>query len=158
MGMGHVPKDPIHPAGESAELQGRQRGGTPSRRSHRTHAIEVPSSSIQAARARGRWAEDLVARWYQRQGFEILARNWRINNGELDVVARQGNLVVVCEVKARATNAYGTPAEAMTARKQFVVRRAAYSFLRDNQLQNCVLRCDVACVVGKQLEVLIDSF
>ena len=158
MGMGYVPKDQIHPASEGAELQRRQRGRTPSRRTNRTSFIETPTSAIEAARARGRWAEDLVARWYERQGFQILARNWRISTGELDVVARKDNLVVVCEVKARATNAFGTPAEAMTARKQFVVRRTAFKFVRDHQLQNCVLRCDVACVTGTQLEVLIDSF
>ncbi len=158
MGMGYVSEDQIHPPSEGVEFQRRQRGRTPRRRARRSNNIATSLKSVDAARARGRWAEELVARWYEGQGFKVLARNWRINNGELDVVARKANLVVVCEVKARVNNDFGTPAEAMTARKQFVVRRTAFKFVRQHQLENCVLRCDVACVTGTELEVLIDSF
>ena len=115
--------------------------------------------------ARGQWAEQLVARWYQQHGYLIVARNWRSKRGELDVVATLGSMLVVCEVKARATNAMGTPAEAVTVAKQLKIRRATADYrqaLREandplmHQVQ-CV-RFDVACVLGTQLDMLLDAF
>ena len=115
MGMGHVPQDPIHPIGKSVEFQRRQRRGTPLARHHH------PRGSVAAGRlARARWAEQLVANWYERNGFDVIARNWTMRGGELDVVARSGRLIVVCEVKARANEEFGTALEAMTEQKIFV--------------------------------------
>ncbi|NDF72442.1 MAG: YraN family protein, partial [Actinobacteria bacterium] len=51
--------------------------------------------------ARAKWAEDLVAAWYVREGYDIVARNWRCTRGELDVVSWRDGVLVVCEVKAR---------------------------------------------------------
>ena len=74
-------------------------------------------------------------------------------------------LLVVCEVKARASNAFGTPAEAVTPSKQLKVRRATADFrasLRESNdpLASLVktIRFDVACVLGTQLEMLQDIF
>lgn len=84
--------------------------------------------------------------------------NWTMRGGELDVVARRGHVIVVCEVKARATNAFGTPLEAMTQVKQERVRRAGFAFVR--QLNECGLqvRFDVATVLGTTLQVYEDAF
>lgn len=126
-------------------------GGTPKARS---------TSGTPAARrlARARWAEALAAEWYRRNGFSIEAMNWRCEGGELDVVARSGSLLVICEVKARATAAFGTPLEAMSETKQHRVRRAAMRFVREHGLGGCTLRFDVASVLGTDLEVLTDAF
>lgn len=99
-----------------------------------------------------------MARWYRQQGFDIIAMNWVMSGGELDIVARRGALVVVCEVKARATNAFGAPAEALTPRKQRLVRRAARVFVDTHELGRCRVRYDLACVTGTQLEVHLDAF
>lgn len=119
-----------------------------------------PSRDARAAQrmARARWAESLVAAWYRRNGFEIVAMNWRGSGGELDVVARAGMLLVVCEVKARATAAFGTPLEAVTPLKQRRVRRTAASFVAEHGLAGVTLRFDVASVLGGRLEVLTDAF
>ena len=66
-----------------------------------------------------------MARWYEARGYEVLARNWRCELGEIDVVARDGSTVVVCEVKTRRGLDYGTPLEAVTARKMVRLRRLA---------------------------------
>jgi len=99
-----------------------------------------------------------VARWYARQGFDIVARNWTMRGGELDVVARRGRLVVVCEVKARATGTWGSPWEAMTPLKQQRVRRAGHAFVRTLGEKGLHVRFDVAAVTGTRLEVLEDAF
>ena len=55
----------------------------------------------------------------------ILARNWRCAEGEIDIVAREGDCLVVCEVKTRRTMDYGAPVEAITWRKAARLRRLA---------------------------------
>ena len=157
MGMGHVPHEPIRSARESVEFQ---------RPQHRRAATNRSVKASAAARvARGKWAEDLVSRWYEQHGYVIVARNWRCKRGELDVVACKNGVLVVCEVKARASNAFGTPAEAVTLAKQLKVRRATADFRTSMRESNDPLlslvksvRFDVACVLGTQLEMLEDIF
>ena len=84
--------------------------------------------------------------------------NWTMRGGELDVVARRENLVVVCEVKARATNAFGSPLEAMTPVKQQRVRRAGYAFVRTLNESELTVRFDVASVLGTTIEIFEDAF
>jgi uncharacterized protein (TIGR00252 family) len=110
----------------------------------------------------------LVSRWYEQHGYAIVARNWRCKRGELDVIAHKDGVLVVCEVKARASNAFGTPAEAVTLAKQLKVRRATADFRASmrvssdpsSSLVNTArsVRFDVACVLGTQLEMLADIF
>ena len=157
MGVGHVPHEPIRSARESVEFQ---------RPQHRRATTNRSVKASAAARvARGKWAEDLVSRWYEQHGYVIVARNWRCKRGELDVVACKNGVLVVCEVKARASNAFGTPAEAVTPAKQLKVRRATADFRASLRASNDPLlslvksvRFDVACVLGTQLEMLEDIF
>ena len=160
MGMGHVPHEPIRSARESVEFQ---------RPQHRRAATNRSVKASAAARvARGKWAEDLVSRWYEQHGYVIVARNWRCKRGELDVVACKNGVLVVCEVKARASNAFGTPAEAVTLAKQLKVRRATADFRTSMRESNDeiaslvniarTVQFDVACVLGTQLEMLEDIF
>ncbi|MFZ9721578.1 MAG: YraN family protein [Ilumatobacteraceae bacterium] len=109
-----------------------------------------------ANQARARFAEDLVARWYVREGYAIIARNWRCPRGELDVVAWRGGVLAVCEVKARRTVAMGDPFEAVDARKILRLRRATAALLgtRDPSLPPVrQVRFDAAAVIGARIEV-----
>jgi putative endonuclease len=112
----------------------------------------------------GAAGESLVARWYEDAGYRVLDRNWRCREGELDLVlAGRGRVVVFCEVKTRATNTFGTPAEAVTARKQQRLRVLAVRWLDAHPGSRGRLRFDVASVTrapnGKlDVEVLEDAF
>ncbi|MGZ6792765.1 MAG: YraN family protein, partial [Mycobacteriales bacterium] len=64
--------------------------------------------------ALGRWGEEHAVRHLEAAGYEVLSRNWRCREGELDIVARSGGALVFVEVKARTGTAYGEPAEAVT--------------------------------------------
>lgn len=88
----------------------------------------------------------------------MIARNWTMRGGELDVVARRGRLVVVCEVKARATEDFGTALEAMTPVKIARVRRAGHRFLSQMGERGLTVRFDVATMTGTRLEVHPDAF
>jgi putative endonuclease len=100
----------------------------------------------QARRALGAAGEDAVAEWYADAGYSVLARNWRIREGEIDLVTRRAATIVFCEVKTRRSDAFGTPAEAVTPRKQARLRTLAVRWLSDNKTRADVLRFDVASV------------
>jgi len=65
-------------------------------------------------RALGDFGERVAARRLSDAGYVLLDRNWRCSDGEIDIVARDGASLVVCEVKTRSSEAYGTPLEAIT--------------------------------------------
>jgi putative endonuclease len=109
-------------------------------------------------RAHGSFGEDKAARWYTARGYEVLDRNWRCREGELDLVVRRGPTVVFCEVKARASAAFGVPAEAITRAKQRRLRALAVLWLRQSGVHAPELRFDVACVLGGKLSVIEAAF
>lgn len=81
-----------------------------------------------------------------------------MRGGELDVVARRGNLIVVCEVKTRANNDFGTAVESVTATKQLRVQRAGFAFVRTLDEKGLRVRFDVAAITGTQLEIIENAF
>ena len=97
-------------------------------------------------RVLGAQGEEAVAQWYEAAGYAVLARNWRVREGEIDLVARHGATIVFCEVKTRRGDAFGSPAEAVTARKQARLRKLAVHWLGENATRADVLRFDVASV------------
>ena len=109
-------------------------------------------------RARGIAGEDVAAAWYASQGYEVVARNWRCRAGELDLIVRRGPEVVFCEVKARRTAAFGTPAEAITHDKRQRVRHLAARWIEDSRIRPAQIRFDVAAVLDDQLEVIEGAF
>jgi putative endonuclease len=103
----------------------------------------------------------LAARWYEREGYVVAARNWRCADGELDLVAIRGHVVVVCEVKARRTEAFGLPMEAVTPAKQARLRKLAARWLREGGAitpRGAVVRFDVVSVVSGRLTVVEAAF
>jgi uncharacterized protein (TIGR00252 family) len=110
----------------------------------------------------GRLGEGLAARWYEAHHYEILDRNWRCREGELDLVARRDLLVVFCEVKTRTSDRFGTGSEAVTLTKRRRVRRLAGRWLAERGsacLDGAVdVRFDVASLTGGALEVTEDAF
>jgi putative endonuclease len=111
-----------------------------------------------ARKALGAFGEDKAAAWYEANGYRVVARNWRCRDGELDIVARRGSTVVFCEVKTRASAAFGVPAEAVTAAKQRKLRALAVLWLRATGTRAGDLRFDVACVLGGELDVIEAAF
>jgi putative endonuclease len=100
-----------------------------------------------ARRALGAAGEEAVAQWYIGAGYSVVARNWRVRDGEIDLVARRDATIVFCEVKTRRGDGFGMPAEAVTFRKQARLRKLALRWLGDNHARADVLRFDVASVM-----------
>lgn len=78
-----------------------------------------------AQRELGREGEDLAASHLEQRGCTVLARNWRGRAGELDIIACQGELLIICEVKTRSGSVHGAPAESVTRTKIARIRRLA---------------------------------
>jgi putative endonuclease len=98
--------------------------------------------------ALGRRGEDVAARYLESAGFTVLARNWRRREGELDIIATDGEIVVVCEVKTRAGVGFGAPAEAVTREKAARIRRLATQWLSEWRARWIeTVRFDVIAVV-----------
>lgn len=111
-----------------------------------------------ARRALGSAGEDLAAAEYERRGYQVLARNWRCREGELDLVLRSGSTVVFCEVKARSTLAFGSPLEAVTAAKRRRIRLLATRWLEQSGVRAANLRFDVVGVLDGAVEVVEGAF
>ena len=84
---------------------------------------------MNARGALGRYGEDVAAGLLQSMGMTILSRNWRCPAGELDIVARDGDALVVCEVKTRRGVSHGSPADAVGPRKMQRLRALALHWL-----------------------------
>jgi putative endonuclease len=114
-------------------------------------------------RAVGQSGEDAAAAWYAAAGYEVLDRNWRVREGELDLVVRRPGTLAFCEVKTRRGDAFGSPAEAVTVRKQQRLRLLARRWLADHGSAGATLRFDVAAVRpdglgGWHVDVLTNAF
>jgi putative endonuclease len=96
----------------------------------------------------GKYGEDLAARHLIGAGFVILARNWRCEAGEIDIVARDRDALVIVEVKTRTSTAFGSPAEAITARKSDKLRELALMWLQEHPEDRREIRFDVISVLA----------
>lgn len=101
---------------------------------------------MRAKDALGRYGEQLAARALLDAGFSVLDRNWRCELGEIDLVARDGDTLVVCEVKTRTSTAYGTPLEAVDWRKVQRLHRLGLRWLVVHDA-HAPIRVDVVAVL-----------
>ena len=97
--------------------------------------------------ALGAYGEALAARHLTDKGMVLLDRNWRCELGELDLVLRDGRILVVCEVKTRSSLAYGTPLECVTEQKAARLRRLAARWLTEHAVRPDEVRIDLVGVL-----------
>ena len=121
-------------------------------------SLEGSTRLTAGRRALGSYGENLTARWYEQRGYVVVDRNWRCREGEIDLVLVRGRLVVFCEVKTRSSDAYGSPAAAVTPSKQARLRTLSLLWLNARDVVAGSLRFDVACVVGREVSVIESAF
>jgi putative endonuclease len=102
---------------------------------------------LTARQQSGRRAEELAAEFLRAEGFEILQRNYLRRLGELDVIARRADLLVIAEVRTRSSAAFGGAAASVDRRKQQRITRAATALLQQRaDLARLAVRFDVVVV------------
>lgn len=97
----------------------------------------------------GRRGEQRAEEYLRSLSWQILERNWRCREGEVDIVARdpQADALVVVEVKSRSGTGYGTPLEAITYRKVMRLRQLAAIYARGSRVRTRRLRVDAIGLV-----------
>ncbi len=101
---------------------------------------------MRATDALGEYGERIAARYLTEAGMQILDRRWRCPLGELDLVARDGGCLVVCEVKTRRSHGAGTALDAVTPVKLARLRRLAATWLAEHEDSFREVRIDVVAV------------
>lgn len=94
----------------------------------------------------GRAGEDAAVAHYEQHGYVLVARNWRVRTGEIDLICVRDGTVVFCEVKTRTSNRYGHGFEAVDWRKQRRLRALALQWLQQCETNYPEIRFDVADV------------
>jgi putative endonuclease len=108
-------------------------------------------------RALGARGEALAADRYLAAGYEVLDRNWRCRQGELDLVLHRDRVLVFCEVKTRSSDRFGAPIEAITRAKRQRIRVLAGRWLDDHKPVVREVRFDVASVLlGRDGVVVVE--
>jgi putative endonuclease len=112
--------------------------------------------------ALGAQGERLAIRRLRRDGYRIVARNYRAAGAEIDVIAMAGDTLVFVEVKTRLGSSAGRPEESVHGLKQHRIRRAAAVYARDHAKAEHPIRFDVVAVsraAGRwRLEIIKDAF
>ena len=102
-------------------------------------------------------SENEACCFLKQEGYRILARNWRTRTGEVDIIARDGDILVFVEVKARSSNGFGGPEAAVDLAKQRRLISAALSFM---EVTKCELptRFDVVAILPGKVRLYQDAF
>jgi putative endonuclease len=113
----------------------------------------------EARLALGRWGEAAAAAFLEARGMRILERNLRTPVGEIDILARAGQVLVFAEVKTRRNDCFGAPQEAVGRNKQRQVVRAAQWYLGSGAGRGLQPRFDVLAVrPGPDGQALVEHF
>lgn len=94
----------------------------------------------------GQQGEAIAVRHLEGKGYRIRDRNWHAAHGELDLVAQDGDTIVIVEVKTRSGGAYGRPEDALTQTKRRRLLRTAWAYLEQNGLLDADWRVDVIAI------------
>lgn len=106
----------------------------------------------------GEQYESAAAYYLEQSGYEIVERNYRCRIGEIDLIARDGEYLVFCEVKFRQSHAKGNPLEAVGRKKQQTLIKCAQWYLVEHDLQDIPCRFDVIGITKQQIYLLKNAF
>ena len=100
----------------------------------------------------GSRGEDLAVIYLKREGYEILARNYRLRSGEIDIIAKEGGEIVFCEVKTRKDAGCGDPTEAVDIAKIAKIQKMAAVYLyTQGYEEDTSCRIDVVGICGSEI-------
>ena len=110
------------------------------------------------ARLLGRWGEALAAERLRKLGYRIVAAGYRSRFGEIDLIAKDGEYLVFCEVKYRSDGRKGSPLEAVGAGKQRTIFRCAMFYLAEHHTEDVPCRFDVIGIEGAEVVHIKNAF
>ncbi|MEI7896905.1 MAG: YraN family protein [bacterium] len=109
----------------------------------------------------GKAGEALALTLLESKGYLILEKNWKYGREEIDIIARDGNFIVIVEVKTRSSNTYAEPEAAVNRSKQRILIRAANAYVNYRRQYGDV-RFDIITVLvrpeGEEINHIVDAF
>ena len=102
--------------------------------------------------------EKIAGKYLEKQGYQILEYNFRCRNGEIDIIAKDGEYLVFCEVKYRNTEEKGHPLEAVSLQKQRKISKCAMYYMNRKRLNDVPCRFDVIGILGEEVVLLKNAF
>ncbi len=120
----------------------------------------MEESTGKSSRRVGEMAEKLAAGFLRSKGYTILARNYRTQTAEIDIIAKDGETLVFVEVKSAKSDRFGTPEERVYTRKRKRIIAASKQFIFENNMADTPVRFDVIAVEIPSLDIrhYIDAF
>jgi len=113
-------------------------------------------------RTLGTRGEEIATAYLKKRNYKVLETNYRCRCGEIDIIARDGSVLVFVEVKTRRTASYGPPQLSVTPFKQRQISKAALTYLAKNRLMESFARFDVIGVLLRdnppQVDHIKDAF
>jgi putative endonuclease len=115
------------------------------------------------SKALGYKGEDLAVRYLRKKGFKVIERNYHCPWGEIDLIAREKDILVFVEIKARSSSEFGLPQEAVDRFKQKKLSQVARAYMAERHLdEDIAARFDVVAIhltpSGPAIELIKDAF
>jgi len=98
----------------------------------------------------GTRGEEIALHHLKKQGYHIIARNYRCTLGEIDIIARENDDLVFVEVKTRTSKGFGSPEEAVYGKKQRKIIQVALYYMNETYLDGCNVRFDVVAITAER--------
>ena len=117
-----------------------------------------PKEDIVMSRAIGNKGEDFAVKFLEDKGCKIIARNYYIRGGEIDIIFTDDDTTVFCEVKQRASNKFGVPSQAVDIHKQRRLCKAALDYSCKNKNLDENYRFDIIEIIDKYVNHIINAF
>ncbi|MFC1488805.1 YraN family protein [Thermodesulfobacteriota bacterium] len=110
----------------------------------------------------GQESESMAVRHLKKNGYKILEQNYRTKLGEIDIIAKDRDTLVFVEVKAKRTDLFGSPKEAVTHKKQVKISKVALLYLNATNQSNAKARFDVVAIISTEdstsIEIVKNAF
>lgn len=108
--------------------------------------ILLPKSPMKTPQQqKGKYGEDLAVAWMQKQGYTIVARNYRYKRGEIDIIAKIADLLVFVEVKLRSSDSFGLPEESVSENQQNLIIHTAEQYIEEVDWEHDI-RFDIVAI------------
>jgi putative endonuclease len=120
---------------------------------HLSRYETTPAPKLATAAEIGAYGERVAGAFVRRHGYKVLTRNYKVTDGEIDLVCRHGDVLVFVEVKTRAGSDLVRPAEAIDERKEEALRHAARRYLELLEVEDVTYRFDAVEVRLKAGEI-----
>ncbi len=102
--------------------------------------------------------ERKAGEYLEKNGYRVLAYNYRTRRGEIDIVARDGEYLVFCEVKYRKGAGSGHPSEAVDYKKQRILSRCALYYVMKEKVRDVPCRFDVVSILDQEITLIKNAF